>query len=55
MMQIGFLQVAENIASLAMKKGMDDELDYHDIYTLAKQKVTEYALAVSWARLSQSA
>lgn len=52
LMQIGFLQVAENIASLAMKKGMDDELDYHDIYTLAKQKVTEYALSVSWARLN---
>lgn len=54
LMQIGFLQVAENIASLAMKKGMTDKLDYHDIYTLAKQKVTEYALCVSWARLSQS-
>ena len=52
LMQIGFLQVAENIASLAMKKGMIDELDYHDIYTLAKQKVTEYALSVSWARLN---
>ena len=52
LMQIGFLQVAENIASLAIKKGMDDGLDYHDIYTLAKQKVTEYALSVSWARLN---
>jgi Rha family phage regulatory protein len=52
LMQIGFLQVAENIASLAMKKGMIDGLDYHDIYTLAKQKVTEYALSVSWARLN---
>jgi hypothetical protein len=52
LMQIGFLQVAENIASLAMKKGMDDKLDYHDIYTLAKQKVTDYAMTVSWARLN---
>jgi len=52
LMQIGFLQVAENIASLAMRKGMDDKLNYHDIYTLAKQKVTEYALSVSWARLN---
>jgi Rha family phage regulatory protein len=52
LMQIGFLQVAENIASLAMKKGMDDAIDYHDIYTMAKQKVTEYALSVSWARLN---
>jgi len=51
MMQIGFLQVAEQIATLAIKKGMDDDLDYHDIYTLAKQKVTEYALSVSWASL----
>ena len=55
LMQIGFLHVAENIASLAMKKGMADALDYHDIYTLAKQKVTEYALSVSWARLPQAA
>jgi Rha family phage regulatory protein len=52
LMQIGFLQVAENIASLAMKKGMDDALDYHDIYTLAKEKVTEYAQSVSWAKLT---
>jgi Rha family phage regulatory protein len=54
LMQIGFLQVAENIASLAMKKGMIDGLDYHDIYTLAKQKVSEYALSVSWVLLSQN-
>jgi len=52
LMQIGFLQVAENIASLAIKKGMEELLDYHDIYTLAKQKVTEYAQSVSWARLN---
>jgi Rha family phage regulatory protein len=53
LMQIGFLQVAENIASLAMKKGMEDSLNYHDIYTLAKQKVTDYALAVSWTKLEK--
>lgn len=52
LMQIGFLQVAESIASLAMHKGMEDGLDYHDIYTLAKQKVTEYALSVSWVKLN---
>lgn len=52
LMQIGFLQVAENIASLAMKIGMDEGLDYHDIYTIAKQKVTEYAEYVSWTKLT---
>jgi Rha family phage regulatory protein len=51
LMQIGFLQVAENIATLAIQKGMADELNYRDIYTLAKQKVTEYAHSVSWAKL----
>ena len=55
LMQIGFLQVAENIASLAIKKGMEQSLDYHDIYTLAKQKVNEYAESVAWVRLQHDA
>ena len=50
-MQLGFLLVAENIATLAIQKGMEDELHYKDIYTLAKQKVTDYADSVSWAKL----
>ena len=54
LMQIGFLQVAENIATLSMKKGMEQALDYHDIYTLAKQKVTEYAESVAWVRLQHT-
>ena len=54
LMQIGFLQVAENIASAAMQKGMIDELHYKEIYIFAKEKVTDYALSVNWARLSSS-
>ncbi len=54
LMQIGFLQVAENIASAAMQKGMTDELHYKEIYIFAKEKVTDYALSVNWARLSSN-
>jgi Rha family phage regulatory protein len=52
LMQIGFLQVAENIASAAMQKGMQDNLHYKEIYIFAKDKVTQYAHSVSWARLN---
>ena len=52
LMQICFLQVAENIASAAMQKGMADGLHYKEIYIFAKQKVTEYAQSVGWARLT---
>jgi len=51
LMQIGFLQVAENIASTAIRKGMNENMHYKEIYVFAKQKVTEYAQSVSWARL----
>lgn len=52
LMQIGFLQVAENIASTAIQKGMLDNLHYKEIYIFAKDKVTQYAHSVSWARLN---
>ncbi len=51
LMQIGFLQVAENIASTAIRKGMDENMHYKEIYVFAKEKVTIYAQSVSWARL----
>lgn len=51
-LQIGYLQVAESIASKAIEKGMQDDLHYKEIYIFAKQKVTEYAQSISWARLA---
>jgi len=51
LMQISFLQVAESIASTAIQKGMTDNLHYKEIYIFAKEKVTQYAHSVSWARL----
>jgi Rha family phage regulatory protein len=52
LMQISFLQVAESIASTAIQKGMTDNLHYKEIYIFAKEKVTQYAHSVSWARLT---
>ena len=51
-LQIGYLQVAETIASKAIDIGMHDNLHYKEIYIFAKQKVADYAESISWARLN---
>lgn len=51
--EIGFLQVAESIATLAIQQGMDEGMNYRDIYTLAKQRVIDYADSISWVKLAQ--
>lgn len=50
LMDLCFLQVAENIAKLAIQTGMVDNLHYKDVYVLAKSKVEEYARAVIWTK-----
>lgn len=45
-MQLGFLMVAENIAQRALKEGMDQEMNYRDIYYYAKEKVTIFSQSV---------
>ena len=50
LMDLCFLQVAENIAKLAIQAGMDDGIHYKDIYALAKDKVEDYAKSVIWTR-----
>lgn len=50
LMDLCFLQVAENIAKLAIQAGMDDGIHYKDIHALAKDKVEDYAKSVIWTR-----
>lgn len=52
-MEIGYLQVAESIATVAIRQGLQDKLHYKDIYALAKQRVTEYAESILWIKLAQ--
>ncbi len=50
-MDISFLQTAEQIARAALINGMDRKLPYKEIYQLAKEKVYQYAETISFARL----
>ena len=50
-MDISFLQTAEQIARAALINGMDRNLPYKEIYQLAKEKVYQYAETISFARL----
>jgi len=52
-MEIGYLQVAESVATVAIQQGLQDKLHYKDIYALAKQRVTEYAESILWIKLAQ--
>lgn len=51
-MDISFLQTAEQIARAALINGMDRKLPYKEIYQLAKEKVYQYAETISFARLN---
>ena len=44
---INFLITAENICMLAIQEGINKNLNYKDIYQLAKNRVNEYALVVN--------
>jgi len=46
-MQLSFLMVAENTAQKALKEGMEQGLNYHDIYTYAKEKVVEFSSLIN--------
>ncbi len=45
-MQLAFLQAAEYVARNALIEGMEKELEYKDIYILARNKIVAYAGAV---------
>jgi Rha family phage regulatory protein len=50
-MDICFLQTAEQIARAALINGMERKLPYKEIYLLAKEKVYQYAETISFARI----
>lgn len=52
-MDLCFLMAAEQVAQLAIRKGMRDGLHYKEVYQLAKQQVQIYADAVRIPRLEQ--
>jgi Rha family phage regulatory protein len=49
---VGYLRVAEYTAKAAIEQGMEKTMHYKEIYQFAKQKVNDYAQAVSFARLA---
>lgn len=49
---IAFLQAAEQIARAALINGMERKLPYKEIYQLAKERVYKYAETISFARLN---
>jgi Rha family phage regulatory protein len=52
-LDIGYLNTAENVATAAIAQGMEQKMHYKEIYQFAKQKVNDYAQAVSFARLAK--
>jgi Rha family phage regulatory protein len=51
-MDISALNMAEIVAKQALEEGMQEDMHYKEIYLHAKQKVTAYAQAVTFTRLS---
>lgn len=51
-MDLSFLQTAEQVARAALLNGMERKLPYKEIYQLAKEKVYAYAETISFARLN---
>jgi Rha family phage regulatory protein len=51
-MDISALNMAEIVAKQALEEGMQEGMHYKEIYLHAKQKVTAYAQAVTFTRLS---
>ena len=53
-MQTSFLSTAEYVARQALIDGMSQQLAYKDIYSLARERVTTYALTLPTQRLISS-
>jgi Rha family phage regulatory protein len=53
-MDLGFLQTAEQVARAALLNGMERKLPYKEIYQLAKDKVYAYAETISFARIENN-
>lgn len=51
LMDLCFLQAAEQIAKQTLEQGMQQSMHYKDIYQLAKQRVTAYAETVKVPKL----
>ena len=51
-MDISALNMAEIVAKQALEEGMQEDMHYKEIYLHAKQKVTAYANAITFTRLS---
>ena len=49
--QLMQVAVADQIIEKALKKGMDDGMDYHDIYSLAKDKVIDFSNVVGKSQI----
>lgn len=50
--ELGYIQMAENIATIVIKQGMKENLPYKYIFKLAKEKVNEFADLINIKKLS---
>lgn len=53
LMDISFLQTAEQVAQAALLNGMERKLPYKEIYLLAKDRVFDFAKTVTFARIGK--
>ena len=51
LLDLCFLQAAEQVCRAAIKEGMERKFPYKEIYLLAKERVTKYAETVTFARI----
>ena len=53
LLDLCFLQAAEQVCRAAIKEGMERKFPYKEIYILAKERVTKYAETVTFARIEK--
>ena len=53
LLDLCFLQAAEQVCRAAIKEGMERKFPYKEIYLLAKERVTKYAETVTFARIEK--
>jgi len=53
-MDLSFLNTAEQLARASLKEGMDSGMHYKEIYILAKDRVLSYAKTVTFARIESN-
>jgi len=53
LLDLCFLQAAEQVCRAAIKEGMERKFPYKEIYILAKDRVTKYAETVTFARIEK--